>query len=206
MSVTVVIASIPSRAAMLAEALTSVTQQTVLPTRIHVEIDHQRVGAAATRNRALETVQTEWVAFLDDDDVLGEFHLETLLDCSQGADVVYPWFDLDVGGVLVEEDPLAAPYDGQLASPYGQPFGDEQRQHLLHHANFVPVTALVRMSLIRQVGGFPQPGTTQWPNPACEDWGLWTRLLRAGAVFRHAPYRTWTWRHHGANTSGVGSS
>ncbi len=44
-------------------------------------------------------MNTEWVAFLDDDDYFYPQHLEALANAAQdtGADMVYPWYDVDGG-------------------------------------------------------------------------------------------------------------
>lgn len=202
--VTVVIPHIPGRRGSLEVAIASVEAQ-LMPCEILVEIDHDRGGAATTRNRALEAVETPWIAWLDDDDVLYPQHvlgLRTAADQTD-ADLVYPWFDLEhLGSIDNTKDPLVAPYDGVLANPFNKEFGPEQRRFLMGGGNFVPVTHLIRTSVAREVGGFPQPGSDEWPSPECEDWGYLQRLLRADAKFVHYGERTWMWRHHGYNTSG----
>ncbi len=182
---------------MLREAVDSALRQVCAPNEIHVSIDHVGVGAAANRNDAWRSAKTDWVAFLDDDDLLFPNHLSTLLEFSDDADLVYPWFELREG-----PDPLYVPRNGQLTPAFGVPFGDEQRDYVLTRGNFIPVTVLVRRELLEDVGGFPQPGSVEWPHETCEDWGCWQRMLRAGAKFRHVPERTWRWRWHGKNTSG----
>lgn len=196
-TVAVCVPSIPVRRVQLAAALRSVAQQTRLPDEIHVEVDSLRTGAARTRNRAWRRATTEWVAFLDDDDELMPDHLEVLLDHARGADLVYSWFDLPEA-----EDPLAVPVDGTLRSPFGVAFGPEQQDYLLTKGNFIPVTVLVRRQMLLDVDGFPVPGTPRWPDAHCEDWGCWRDMIHFGATFRHVPRRTWTWHHHGRNTSG----
>lgn len=202
MSVTAIITSIPPRATMLADALTSVTVQTHLPDEIITTIDHSRLGPAAQRNRAVTQADTEWVAFLDDDDIWYPNHLATLLDAAAAtnADVIYPWFHIrgPSGEDLDSHDPLAI--NGEPA--FERPFDAVSRKHLVHSGNFIPVTALVRTSAFHSVGGFPQPGTPEWPHTECEDWGLWQALARWDAEFHHVPVRTWEWRWHGKNTSG----
>ena len=70
MSVTVVIPTIPPRAGLrLDRAVSSAEWQTV-PTAVIVEEDAGRTGSAATRNRALARVRTDWLLCLDDDDEL----------------------------------------------------------------------------------------------------------------------------------------
>lgn len=174
MSVAVVIPTIPGRHHELRRAVESVQAQST-PATIVIEFDGDREGAAAARNRALQRVQTDWVAFLDDDDLFKPDHLRA---CARhatltGADVVYPWFD--------GEDDIGM---------FGVPFDAT----LLRRRNFIPVTALARTDLVRKVGGFVEhPDANGDP---CEDWGLWLSLLDAGAVFSHLPQRTWI-RHPG---------
>ena len=183
-SITVVIPTIDERHDQLDRAVASVQAQS-LPAQVEIEFDRLRTGAAATRNRALERVDTEWVAFLDDDDELKPNHLRA---CARnaaltGADLVYPWFDCDA------EDKIGM---------FGVPFDPV----LLRKRNYIPVTVLVRTELVRKVGGFQEhPDVNGDP---CEDWGLWLALLTAGAVFSHLPQRTWIW-HNGAGTRGRGT-
>lgn len=202
MTVTAIITSIPPRASKLAQALASVVTQTHQPDEIITTIDRSRQGPAHQRNRAATQADTDWVAFLDDDDIWYPNHLAVLLDAaaSSGADVIYPWFELrgPRGENINNSDPLFI--RGERA--FGRPFDDIARENLLNDGNFIPVTTLVRRSALLDVGGFPQPGSPEWPNPDCEDWGLWQALARQGAQFHHVPHRTWEWRHWGDNTSG----
>lgn len=200
--VTVAIPTIPTRRkAMLTRAVASATAQILPPVALSIAVDTLHAGAAATRNRALAAVRTEWVAFLDDDDELLPEHIRDCLRHAEttGADLIYPWFHV-IGGT----DPLLAPWDGQMVNPFGREFGPEQAEFTLTTNNFIPVTVLVRTELARAVGGYPLPGTDEWDLPHAEDWGFHQRLLRAGATFAHLPQRTWKWFHHGANTSGRG--
>lgn len=197
--VTVCIPSIPRRAPMLLEAIRSVESQSYPGVKCVVEVDAVGVGAAKNRNAALAQADTEWVAFLDDDDILYPEHVATCMLAAQqyGADLVYPWFDLHEG-----VDPLSVNISGKYISPFGLEFGPDHETHLRQYGNFIPITVLVKRELIMDVGGFPQPGTPEWSHTTCEDWGCWVRLLDAGAKFAHAPYKTWRWRWHRGNTSG----
>jgi glycosyltransferase involved in cell wall biosynthesis len=186
MSITVVIPTIDGRYDQLHRAIASVHAQTLRATEIQVEFDRLRTGAAATRNRALEHVETEYVAFLDDDDELKPNHLRVCARYAAltGADVVYPWFDCD------GEDPIGM---------FGVPFS----ARLLRQRNYIPVTVLARTELVRAAGGFQEhPDENGDP---CEDWGLWLALLDAGAKFGHVPQRTWIW-HMGGGTRGKGTT
>ena len=165
--------------------------QTLLPDVVIVQIDHVGRGAAHTRNAALASVSTEWVAFLDDDDLWLPQHLQALMAVSAGADLVYSWFT-----VLNGYDPLTV--DGR--SPFGQPWSPALAA-AIQSANFIPVTVLARTAALRAVGGFTPPPWASADNP-CEDWGCWLKLLDAGAVFRHLPQRTWQWRTHAGQSAG----
>lgn len=180
---TVVIPSIPTRTDFLERAVQSVRAQTHQPAAIEIEIDHHRTGAAATRQRALDRVTTEYVAFLDDDDAFLPEHLEKCLQAlaASGADLVYPWF-VPTGC----ETPLG---------PHPLPFDPAA----LRRGNYIPVTVLVRTDAVRRAGGFAPEIPDAVPH---EDWGLWLRMLDQGARFTHLPDVTWVWNHHGANTGG----
>lgn len=200
-TVTVVIPSIPGREELLARAVASVWAQTRKPDAVLLSPDPDRSGAAATRNRALAKVTTEWVGWLDDDDLLLPNHLSICLDhaAKTGADLVYPGMEV-VGG----RDPLACPVNGILVNPYQVPFGPEQAQHLYEVGNFIPVTYVARTGLVRAAGGFPEPvaDPSKGSGRVEEDYGLLRTLLEMGAIFSHAPVKTWRYNFHSANTGG----
>jgi glycosyltransferase involved in cell wall biosynthesis len=183
LEITVCVASIPPRARRLRAALASVCAQTYQPTAIVVEYDHNRTGAAATKNRALAKVTTEWTAVLDDDDLLFPQHLERLAETQQqtGADVVYPW-------------PLMNGAGDPRPDRFGKPFDPDE----LRRASYIPTTALFRTELARAAGGFQKP-----PGSPYDDWGLWLGMLELGAKFHHLPERTWQWNVGTHNTSGM---
>lgn len=207
--VTLIIPTIPSRAPMLARAMSSVSRQTVPPDTVIVPIDFEGRGAAAMRNQAAEQATTTWLAFLDDDDELAHNHIEDLLDCAEEAsetdvDMVYPWFTVigaDKSALLTVDD------DGASISPEGIPFGDRQRELIAagpegHGRNFIPVTVLIRRSTFLDAGGFPLPNSEEWPHNANEDWGLFQKLAKSDAIIQHLNSRTWFWHFHSHSTLG----
>jgi glycosyltransferase involved in cell wall biosynthesis len=174
--VTVVVPYHPARArnGILQRAIDSVNRQTTPAHLITVEDTHGH-GAARTRQRGLDQVTTEWTAFLDSDDEMDPTHLEQLLTCAHdtGADYVYPWFRVHGG-----RDPF--PHF------YRQPWDDD-------HPHATTITILVRTGLAQHVG---------FPNVPGEDYEFTRGCLHAGAQIVHHPARTWTWVHHGRNSSG----
>lgn len=178
---TLVLPTIKPRRDMREKAIRSAEAQTLPFTEILVEFDRDREGAGPTRTRGMMKVETEYTAFLDDDDELYPQHHQTLMDCAleTGADLVYPWFDV-IGGT----DPFPM-FEGKVFNP-AEP-------------NMFPVTVLARTDLLQRSSGFPLAGIEG------DDWPLWKELISMGAHIVHTPVRTWRWRHHQGNTSGLPS-
>lgn len=189
---TAVIPHIPTdhREKTLERALASVKEQSTarLWGAVNVVTDSVHAGSAATRNRGLAEVKTEYAAFLDDDDEWLPHHVETLMEAAEetGADVVYPWFK------VISSNPF---------DPFPGAFRRKFDAGLLRESNYIPVTVVARAELVRDVGGFEPHGDQK--ESACDDWGLWLKLLDAGATFHHVPMVTWLWHWHGKHTSGL---
>lgn len=175
-TVGVALPSIPPRTQMLYRALGSVRAQTYPVDQVSIATDHRREGAAATRQRALDGITTEYTLFLDDDDEFLPQHVEHLLRFAQdtGADFVFPWFTV-IGG----------------SDPFPQHFG---KVFDMANPTHTTVVTMVKTELAKSVG--IQPGL------GGEDWVFTTRCIEAGAKIMHLPERTWLWHHHGANSSG----
>lgn len=187
--VTLIIPTIPQRSEMLKRAMRSVIEQTMRPDTIIVEPDREKTGAAATRDRALEKVRTEFVAFLDDDDELDPQHLELLAgeQLVTGADLVFPWFTV-VGGT--------DPFPHHFRQPWNNRYPHQ-----------TTVTFFARTQMIRDCGGFTGELTEDGSvdpegHRAGEEYRLVLRMMNHGAKIVHLPYRTWRWHHHAHNTSG----
>jgi glycosyltransferase involved in cell wall biosynthesis len=169
--VTVITPSIPERSGLLAEAKATVVDQTLQPVVHLVAVDHDRQGPAAIRQQLLDATSTEWVAFLDDDDLLDPHHLHELVHraAETAADVVIPRCRFD-------GPPLPTKY-------CNQPF---DRARLAAHGIF-PITVLARTSAVIGAGGFD-------PADRYEDWSLWNRMADRGARFVNLDLVTWTYR------------
>lgn len=190
--ITVAIPTIPQRKTKLRQAVSSVLAQTHPASGISIAMDINREGSAATRNRALAGVQTEWVAFLDDDDVFLPQHLAILVKGGSSID-----FDVDVIYGL----PRVLNAQGQPVPRHWQWGGPEKFDpELLREASYITVSSLVRTTLAKDVGGFVfQPAGN---GEAYDDHGFYLRMLDGGAKFHHVHQETFIWNHHGENTSG----
>lgn len=133
---------------------------------------------------------TDYVAFLDDDDVWQSQHIEVLLRAAAAnpfADVIY------TGCVVLDGAGREIP----LQEDWGR-FGQAFDGPLLLDHSYIPVTSLVRTE-VAQRGRF---ATT--PDTNYDDWEFYKSLYLQNAEFLHVPQITWIWNHWGGNTSGQG--
>ena len=175
--ITIITSTIPERETLLAEAVNSVNQQRVKAKNHLIEVDTNRIGPSAVRNKLAKMADTEWIAFLDDDDILYQNHIEEYSKSHHHSDMMYTWCD-SVGR--------------ENFNPNSHFDADR-----LMHGNYIPITAAVRTSLFLQVGGFSE-------DSRYEDWDLWKKLLQAGARFTCIPTKTWCYRFLGNNRTYVG--
>src|SRR5689334_4968228 len=87
--VSVVTPALLSRKAYLRECEASVRAQTFRDFEHLIGYDTQRKGCARTINRVARKARGEWLFVLADDDLLLPGCLQTHLDASEDADVVY---------------------------------------------------------------------------------------------------------------------
>lgn len=199
-TVSVVIPTIPGRERFLARAIRSVQQQDWPPVEWIVEPDPDRTGAAATRNRALERVNGEVVAWLDDDDYLLPWHLKVctrVLRADPSVGLVYPRPVIDPA-----LDPTATTYRGEIRSPWGIRWCPELAAHIRNHGSFIPMTHLVRTDLVRGIGGFPDGRTLPDGRYQGEDERYLIALMDAGVRFEHVDRKTWVWTVNPQSTAG----
>ena len=185
--VAVITPSLPSRSFPLARAAESVAGQTVPPAAHLIAVDHARKGTAAVRNAlavSALSLDADWIAPLDDDDILYPHHLHTLLDTAkrEEADVVYSYCDV-VGRAWNPNSPL-----------------DELR---LRRENYIPITALISARVWETLDGWKDSSEVAngW-----EDWDFWVRALDAGFRFANAPLVTWEYRFHAGNKTLLGEA
>jgi len=236
--ITVVIPTIPPRETLLRRALDSVASATarmgqmygsMVPVEQVIVHDQDRRGAALTRHKGLLAVDTEWVAFLDDDDVMHPNHLTELMSAALLFNADYLWSRFQI----IKEDHVwqlcEDPYDRPTTHHRNQFSGyDEVPTHLMPRSQTIQgpvflgekafsqwndddpcqttITTLVRTELALATGGFEQftdDGSTVDGNRRGEDHEFTLRCRKAGGAFRHVPRVTWDWYHHSANTSGM---
>lgn len=171
---------------MLWHCLQSVLAQTRPPDAIAVAIDHEGIGAAKCKQRALEMLDTEYVSVIDSDDWMLEEHLFEIDKAinETGADLVYPWF--------------------QTFPPGGDPFPESFFTDPWDPANprHTTTTITARRGMMLKVGySAKEEGAFE-----DDDWNMTLGLVNLGAIVYHIPKRTWIYSHHSENTSGRASN
>ena len=144
-----------------------------LPGRLTVLRNEVAGGANAARNRGWREADTEWVAFLDDDDRFQAdkvARLRAAIAQDPGADVIYhpAW-------ILMVNERV-----GYRTSPKDLGAVDDPYRELLV-GNYLGGTPMVtvRRSALEAVAGFDES------LPSMQDYDLWLRIARDGARFHY---------------------
>lgn len=199
--ITVAIPTHPARgntmnpATLLGRAYASVQAQTLQPEAVAIACDLNGDGAGATRQRALDEVETEFVSFLDSDDYLYPHHLEThwrlLTAVGEGAELD------DIAGLSPVADVAYSWWGGNRPFPESSHRGPHFNPQRPHH---ITMTLTVRTSLAKAAGFITEPLGPDWTG---EDWHFILRLCELGARFVGTGDETWFYdSFHGGNTSG----
>jgi hypothetical protein len=159
------------------------TVETSIPfpvVRVELATNAGRAGAA---NAGVAAASGDYVAFLDDDDLMEPEHLETLVGLVSAADVRVAFTDAAVG--IYELDPDDGWREVERRLPYSRDFDPD----LLLLDNYIPFnTLLIERSLVDEVGRFAEE------LEFFEDWDFLIRLA-ALAPFHHLARVTAEYRH-----------
>lgn len=182
--ITLVIPTIPPRKACLVQAMASAMLNTLPPVAYAIAVDVNGEGADVTRQRALDTVKTPYVAFMDDDDELMDCHFRDLFDHMQktDADMVYSWFVMDGG-----TDPFPPTH-------YTNEFDPKNPIE-------TTITTLCKTAVAQDVGFKRIPERL---HNTGEDFNFVLGLVKGGFKISHLVKRTWYYNVHGLNTGGLG--
>lgn len=129
MTVSIITATIPGREKMLAECVLSVRSQSHRDYEHIILLDNDRDGCSTIVNRAVAQAEGEWLFLIADDDLLLPFCLETHLEHSTAADIVY-----------------SPPLVWGLHDPWWY----------FQAPPAIPSTALIRKSLFLELGGYDE--------------------------------------------------
>jgi hypothetical protein len=195
--VTVITPTIPGREILLEECKESVRKQTMRPKDHLIGVDVDGRGPAAMRNSLVEKVKTEWVAFLDDDDLLMPNHFATHCWYMDRPIDTPATCSASMGGGIVESAANGADRQYDVISTWAMIIHGPDNEvlfdvaphvdRIMSNHNTLPVTATVRTSKFREVGGFKK-------HVRFEDMVLWQDFLKANASFRSIYIPTWYYR------------
>lgn len=138
-----------------AETQTTLPQQVV---QVHAETLHE------ARNQGAASTESEWLCFLDADDLLDSRYIESMEEAVSGLlspALVQPSTMFVRNGV--PEEPSLIPSKGSILT-----------------SNWMVIGTLVSRSTFDAVGGF-----ADWP--IYEDWDLWIRCVLHGDALVRAP-------------------
>lgn len=162
--------------------------------RVRLFRQHHRgvAGLAETYNVGLAACTGELIAILEGDDLWPKTKLQCQVSAFARSDVVVshgPYAVVGARGTLLR--------DGVLPSPE-PPVGDYNALGPLLLASYImPVTAVIRASASREIGGFRQLGTTpHWDHPT------FLALAEHGS-FTYTREVVGIWRKHGSSATSV---
>jgi glycosyltransferase involved in cell wall biosynthesis len=203
MSISVIIPAY-NAARYLGETLESVLQQTLPPDEVLViddgstddtasiaesfgpavdVISRENAKLAATRNFGVQVAKSEWIAFLDADDLWLSNKLERQMEelsRHPEADLCY------TGRVLLLQEGKTA----RLGQVVQVPPAEEIRKSLYRNTTFLASSVIIRRSTFLAIGGHDTN------LKFVEDWDTWLRLLHAGTKFAACPEPLVKYRIH----------
>ncbi|AFY50939.1 putative glycosyltransferase [Nostoc sp. PCC 7524] len=123
---------------------------------------YPNAGLPASRNRGVSHANSEFISFIDADDIWTQNKLESQLKsilASESAAVSYSWTDyIDENGKIVKS--------GRRVTNVGDVYSKLLISNFLENGS----NPLIRRSALATVGGFDESLT------AAEDWDMWLRL------------------------------
>lgn len=174
--VSVITPAVPWRTEdMLPSCIASVVAQTAEPVSHLIGIDYNKIGAGAMCNKLIKDVDSKYIAFLADDDIFYQNHLEVLTANIGEADLIYSWCNVIGRG-------------GWNPNAYFDP-------ERLWIGNYIPSTVMMKTSVFKEMGGFDETPFV------AEDWDMWLKMLKANKIFKCVDEITWEYRFHGKNIS-----
>jgi glycosyltransferase involved in cell wall biosynthesis len=126
-------------------------------------IRQENQGAAAARNRGIEAARSEWIAFLDSDDLWRPNKIEEQLR----AAARHPDATLIYGSFIVTS------FRGGAAKLISPPRPDQLKEAARFYNPFPPSVVIARKGALLEVGGFRED-----LQASCEDWELFFRMTR----------------------------
>lgn len=140
-----------------------------------IKIVHKKnAGVIATKNLGITLSKTYWTVFLDADDTLSRAFLELTLVASSNGKLDLVYTDMRLFGA--KNDIFKA---------------REYQVHTLLKGNYINNSALIKTSLLKEVGGYKSD-----MKHGLEDWELYVSLAEARMRALYLPYPLVNYRQH----------
>lgn len=124
-----------------------------------------KVGRTKVGNLGLEKAQGQYFNFLDDDDILFENHVASLVKSLQNSEYKVAYSIAEESQIVAKKESGEIKEKRKLVR-YAQPFN----RILLYHSNYIPIQSIMfERTLYEQLGGFDEN------LDVLEDWDLWVR-------------------------------
>jgi len=137
-------------------------------------IEQENAGLSAARNTGIEAGDSEWVAFLDSDDLWMPNYLEAVdAALAERPDAGFAYVDawrLDLNGLFFRDSAMAR--QNPPADPPREP--TEFLRLLVERGNFIFVSATASREALEKAGNF------NTSLRSVEDMDIWIRILAAG--------------------------
>lgn len=170
MDVTVITPTILGRESLLQECKDSVINQ-IEPVKSHLYLlDKDLRGPGFIRNELAKQADTEWIAFLDDDDILLPEHFAIHKCFEDEADVIFSW------SYVILKDGTKSEFKSSF-----------DPKKILSGYNTIPMVVTIRKEIFDKVGGFDIEAKL-------EDLKLWQTLIAAQTRFYCINRITWHYR------------
>ncbi|MGB7160305.1 MAG: glycosyltransferase, partial [Tepidisphaeraceae bacterium] len=130
-------------------------------------IEQPKSGVSAARNNGIDQIRTDWMCFLDADDIFLPDYFQKMTD-ALAAD---PTLDAVTCGWA-----RLLP-DGSRFDFNNRPPGIDLFEALAHDCVITIHTVVIKVDIVRRAGKFDTSLRT------CEDWDLWQRIARCGCRF-----------------------
>lgn len=147
------------------------------------------MGAPYSRNRGIETGRFELIALVDDDDEWLDEKLAKQVEIFSKADdrlgLVYTWTD------AVDET-------GAVVYRYRSTIKGNAIKEILQECFIPSPSVMVRASAIKKAGLFDVTF------PSCQDWEMWTRILKAGYHCNYVDDVVTIYHKHNTGSIGLG--
>lgn len=149
-------------------------------------------GQAAARNTGMKASRTEWLAFLDCDDLWAPNHLEHLISTAEAteADLAF------CPAILFEDNPQAE--DNYVLRPMTADETAMRPLSFLNRCFIITSSTLISRDCLTLVGGFDESPQLR----GVEDLDCFLRLLANGARFEMNPEATLYYRKHPDSATG----